>query len=179
MSNRLNLTLKALVNCCIIICFLYQNPITMFIMKNSSFFYAGKNPFACRISATILLMLILGIYPLALKSQSEWTAPETADAYNNSYKGNASATTAGKKLYMQFCAICHGNKGKGDGLAGMSLKPRPANFTKEDIQKQSDGAIYWKITEGKPPMAAYKTVLTEEQRWQLVNYIRALAKKKK
>jgi len=42
------------------------------------------------------------------------------------------------------------------------------------VQNQSDGAIYWKITNGNPPMASYKETLTEEQRWQLVNYIREL-----
>jgi len=75
-----------------------------------------------------------------------------------------------------YCAICHGKKGKGDGVAGMALKPRPADFTKDVIQKQTDGAIYWKLTEGKAPMAAYKETLSEEQRWQLVNFIRSLRK---
>ena len=103
-----------------------------------------------------------------------WSAPKNADQIKNPYKGNENATLTGKQLYTQFCAICHGKKGKGDGVAGMALKPRPSNFTKEIVQKQSDGAIYWKVTEGKPPMAAYKETLTDEQRWQLVNYIRSL-----
>ena len=83
----------------------------------------------------------------------------------------------GRKLYASYCASCHGDKGKGDGLAGMTLKPRPANFKKDALQAQSDGAIFWKITEGRAPMAAYKGALTEEQRWQLVNYIRQLGSK--
>ena len=105
-----------------------------------------------------------------------WVAPSSANNLVNPLAGNPSATVAGKTLYKQFCAICHGDKGKGNGLAGMSLKPRPANFTKADVQKQTDGAIYWKINEGKTPMASYKTTLTEEQRWQLVNYIRTFNK---
>jgi mono/diheme cytochrome c family protein len=59
-------------------------------------------------------------------------------------------------------------------MAGMALKPRPADFSKDIIQNQTDGAIYWKLTEGKAPMAAYKETLTKEQRWQLVNFIRSL-----
>ena len=58
-----------------------------------------------------------------------------------------------------------------------NLKPRPGNFTKDAVQLQTDGAIYWKMTEGRAPMASYKTALTEQQRWQLVNYIRQLGGK--
>lgn len=54
----------------------------------------------------------------------------------------------------------------------MALKPWPANLTKDLVQDQSDGALFWKITEGRTPMAAYKDVLTEEERWQLINFIR-------
>lgn len=85
---------------------------------------------------------------------------------------------SGKKLYTQLCAICHGNEGKGDGMAGMALNPKPANFTTKQFQAQSNGAIYWKITEGKPPMASYKSTLTDEQRWELIAYLRTLGKKK-
>jgi len=108
--------------------------------------------------------------------ETTWVAPKSADALTNPLKGNASATEEGKKLYTNMCAICHGNKGKGDGMAGMSLNPRPTNFTKENIQNQTDGAIYWKITEGRAPMASYKAVLKDNQRWQLVNYIRTFKK---
>lgn len=112
-----------------------------------------------------------------MNAQSNWTAPASANKLQNPYKGNKTATAEGKKLYNQLCVVCHGNKGKGDGLAGMNLKPRPANLTSSKVQSQSDGAIFWKITEGKPPMASYKQALTDQQRWQLVNYIRQLGGK--
>lgn len=105
----------------------------------------------------------------------EWQAPPEADNLTNPLKDNASATESGKKIYQQMCAICHGNKGKGDGVAGMGLNPRPTDLTKQ-VQDQTDGAIYWKVTEGRSPMASYKEILNEEQRWQLVNYIRTLKK---
>lgn len=105
-----------------------------------------------------------------------WTAPVTADKMDNPLKGDDGATSKGKKLYKQMCAICHGDAGKGDGMAGSSLSPRPANFTLANIQDQTDGAIYWKLTEGRAPMAAYKAILKDDQRWQLVNYIRTFKK---
>lgn len=111
-----------------------------------------------------------------LGQSADWAAPKSADALKNPSRENVEAIQAGKKLYVQYCSVCHGDKGKGDGIAGLSLKPKPANFTSSKIQQQSDGAIFWKLTEGKAPMAAYKLILTDEQRWQLVNYIRVFKK---
>lgn len=134
-----------------------------------------NNSIISRIALVCVIALVFTISPNDLMAQNgNWTAPKSADNYKNPYKGNEKATLAGKKLYATMCAICHGNKGKGDGMAGMALKPRPADFTKDNIQSQTDGAIYWKLTEGKAPMAAYKETLTEQQRWQLVNFIRSL-----
>ncbi len=106
-----------------------------------------------------------------------WKAPASANELVNPYKGNAAETAKGKTLYMQMCSVCHGKTGKGDGVAGVNLKPRPADHTSAAVQSQTDGAIYWKLTNGNPPMASYKTILTDEQRWDLVNFIRTLKKK--
>ncbi len=114
--------------------------------------------------------------PVFGQKPTDWKAPQEANNIENPLKGNTTVITEGKVLYNNMCGICHGTKGKGDGMAGMSLKPRPTNFTKAAVQSQSDGAIYWKITEGRAPMATYKASLTEEQRWQLVNYIRTFSK---
>ena len=105
-----------------------------------------------------------------------WMAPKSADQLKNPFKGNIEATKEGKKLYLRYCKVCHGSTGKGDGPAGLALKPRPSDHTSDRIQNQSDGAIFWKITQGRTPMASYRKVLTEEQRWKMVNYIRELAK---
>lgn len=140
--------------------------------------YKKKSSYKFRkgIFTLIVLMIALTVPIEETFGQSSWTAPKSANSLKNPLKADKTATDSGKSLYKLYCAICHGDKGKGDGMAGMSLKPRPANFTKEAFFKQSDGAIYWKLTEGKAPMASYKTVLTEEQRWQLVNYITTLKK---
>jgi mono/diheme cytochrome c family protein len=117
---------------------------------------------------------LIGSSPIYQKG--DWKAPKEADALKNPVKDSEEATLEGQKLYTNMCVICHGKKGKGDGVAGVNLNPRPTNFTTTNVQQQTDGAIYWKITEGRVPMASYKSILTEEQRWQLVNYIRKLKK---
>lgn len=132
-----------------------------------------------------ILILTLGVVitvattGFKLVESSEWVAPAEADKVINPLKGIADATKSGKKLYVKYCTICHGAKGKGDGVAGAALTPKPADFSKDKFHNQTDGAIHWKLTEGRSPMASYKTILNEEQRWQLVNYMRTFKKVKK
>jgi mono/diheme cytochrome c family protein len=146
--------------------------------------------------STFLVLLILGVVmvlmsatinsgtkpgPMASLTGGEWVAPASADTAKNPLKGNIASIAEGKKIYAKYCVVCHGEKGKGDGIAAAGLTPRPADHSSEKIQKQSDGALFWKITTGRPPMASYKT-FSLEQRWQVVNYIRTLnapAKSKK
>ncbi len=126
----------------------------------------------------IVQILYLGVFLFGvgphLFAQTSWTAPPSANDLKNPFKEDASATQEGKKIYSQMCALCHGPKGKGKGAAGLSLDPKPSDFLSIKVVDESDGAIFWKMTEGNPPMAAYNTLLTEDQRWKLVNYIRKL-----
>ena len=109
----------------------------------------------------------------------EWIAPPEADKIKNPLVGDKKSTDAGKALYNIYCIACHGEKGKGDGPASLTIKTKPADHTSPKIQKQSDGAIYWKLTEGRSTleMVSYKMVLSDNERWQLVNYIRTLSQK--
>lgn len=108
-----------------------------------------------------------------------WVAPEYTNKVMNPFKGNANATADGKRIYSQMCVLCHGLKGEGNGEAGLSLEKKPANFLALKVINETDGAIFWKITHGKAPMATYEELLTEDQRWKLVNYIRELEINKK
>lgn len=129
-----------------------------------------------KIFYSISLLLFIGTCSNNLRAQSDWEAPKEADELVNPLNDFAKSAKNGKKIYTQMCTICHGTKGKGDGVAGISLKPEPGNFTTDNVQNQTDGAIYWKLTNGRAPMAAYKEILTETQRWELVNYIRTFKK---
>ena len=132
-----------------------------------------------KLATTLLITLLIFVSTSSFngfQQPTKWEAPKEADNIKNPLTDNSIATVDGKKLYTKMCVICHGNKGKGDGVAGMALKPKPTNLTTTDVQQQTDGAIYWKLTEGRAPMAAYKASLSEDERWQLVNYIRQLRK---
>ena len=126
---------------------------------------------------TVIILMLLAFAGMGFhySYSCEWKAPESADQIKNPLKGDQKAVAAGETLFMQQCAVCHGNKGKGNGVAGASLNPKPANFWKDCVQQQSDGALYWKLNEGRGPMPSFSH-LTEEQKWELVHFIRTFKK---
>lgn len=109
-------------------------------------------------------------------AQDKWEAPESANKITNPLKTDSNAALSGKRTFKMLCVICHGAKGKGDGIGGTGLTPQPTDLTNGDVQSQTDGALFWKLTHGRPPMAAYETAIPEKKRWELINYIRTLKK---
>ena len=126
----------------------------------------------------LMPFLICCCFSSAFSQTRKFPSPPSADANVNPLKGNAASILEGKKIYIMYCVTCHGSKGKGDGIAAPGLSKTPADHTSDFVQKQTDGALYWVITNGNNPMPTYKTTLTETQRWQLINYIRTIAKHK-
>jgi len=122
----------------------------------------------------LLATIFLGLNGYA--QMKVFQAPAYADTIHNPLKGVAASAAGGQTTYKTFCAPCHGAKGKGDGVAAAGLPKAPADHTSAMIQKQSDGALFWMINTGNTPMPSYKGALTETQIWQLVTYIRTLAK---
>lgn len=124
-------------------------------------------------SIAVTAFLFIGSNSLA---QENWVAPVSADEIVNPLKGDANAAASGKKTYKMLCVVCHGAKGKGDGIGSAGLQPKPTDLTSTKVQAQTDGAIFWKIEEGRSPMPSYKTTLPEKKRWEIINYIRKLKK---
>lgn len=128
----------------------------------------------------ILLLFISFFIHIEAKAQRKtWVAPKEADNVKNPLAGNTEIVQYAKVIYTTYCGPCHGSKGKGDGVAAVGLAKKPADHSSDYVQKQTDGALYWMVTTGNSPMPSYKTVLTDNQRWELINYIRTLANNKK
>ena len=110
-----------------------------------------------------------------------WSVPNAAASLKNPVQSDAASIKNGKTLYHAYCSSCHGDKGKGDGPAAASLNPKPADHTSNAVQAESDGAIYYKISEGhsKTAMPPFKSVLSADQRWAIVNFMRTLGTKSK
>ena len=112
------------------------------------------------------------------QNPAPWVAPASASAKKNPVAGKPEAVAAGKQLFTTTCVPCHGPAGHGDGAAAAALNPKPAKFTSPAIVGESDGALFWKLSEGRGAMVPFKTTLSEAQRWALVAYIRTLQGKK-
>ena len=85
------------------------------------------------------------------------------------------AAAAGEEVFMSSCKSCHGPEGHGDGPAAASLDPRPRNLV--ELQKQvRDDYLFWRISTGRDgtAMISWEGILTDEQIWQLVAFIRTL-----
>jgi mono/diheme cytochrome c family protein len=130
-----------------------------------------------KIVSAILLTGATFISAIAIAQQKPWVAPVAAQSVNNPVGQTPDALKDGKSLYMTNCSPCHGEKGKGDGPAAVALNPKPADHTSAALNNETDGSLFWKISEGRSPMPQYKKMFTETQRWELVNYIRTLSKK--
>lgn len=115
--------------------------------------------------------------PVAVKSAASQITKENLGAYiaNDAKLG---LVASGKKLYDTNCASCHGAAGKGDGVGGTSLNPKPRDFTAAGSAwtfGNSAKSIYHTLHSGSPGtgMASYKTLLPEE-RWALVHFVQSL-----
>ena len=88
---------------------------------------------------------------------------------------SAEPVAMGRALYAQNCADCHGASGKGDGKAGRDLDPAPTDLTGAEVAGLGEQALFNKISRGRKPMPAFRKLLSEEQRWQVVRYVRTLS----
>lgn len=108
-------------------------------------------------------------------AQGPWVAPESEKAKKNPLPSDKKVVEQGEKVAKTNCASCHGAKGKGDGAAAVALNPRPADWTSSRVQDESDGELFWKISNGRGPMPPWKH-LSENDRWAVIRYIRSLKK---
>ena len=128
----------------------------------------------------MLFLLVLGALILAAcggGGSGESAALESvpADFAGKTNPLGADAATEGAKVYQVNCESCHGPQGHGDGPAGVVLDPQPKNLP--DLAAQvGDDYLFWRVSTGKPgtSMAPWAGILTDEQIWQAVAYVRTL-----
>jgi mono/diheme cytochrome c family protein len=104
-----------------------------------------------------------------------WVAPARAAKKANPEHRDANSIQVGKRIFERECLSCHGAKGLGDGPKAADLERHPGNLALPAMWDESDGALFWKISEGNAPMPATKTLLSEDERWHVINYVRTLA----
>ncbi|QEC65633.1 c-type cytochrome [Mucilaginibacter ginsenosidivorans] len=106
-----------------------------------------------------------------------WPVPEKNAKMPNPVKSSKESIANGKSLWNLHCASCHGKTGLGDGSKAAQLKTQPEDMTKGAAQTQSDGSIFYKISEGRDDMPSFKKKIPDpDDMWSLVNFIRTLKK---
>lgn len=121
----------------------------------------------------ILLLVSISFCFSALDAQSENVEiPASADELINPYSDDPKAFIKAMKVYKKVCWVCHGDNGKGDGPGAAELSTKPADFNAPLVLNQTDGALFWWISHGGNGMQPFHDVLTEEQIWNLVTYVR-------
>jgi len=111
----------------------------------------------------------------AVDSMSDkWLSPESSATKRNPIAPTQGSIAAGQKIYSKTCMMCHGKSGDADGPAAIELNVHPARLSDPQLNTETDGALFWKITTGKKPMPAFGRRISETDRWNLINYIRTL-----
>jgi len=123
----------------------------------------------------MLLAAVLLAFMPKTNDQKPWPVPDAAKNKPNPVKSDATSIAAGKNTYNLQCKSCHGTKGKGDGPKAATLDTECGDFSKATVQAQTDGALFYKISEGRKDMPSFKKKITEPNDiWSVVNYLRTL-----
>jgi mono/diheme cytochrome c family protein len=119
-------------------------------------------------SALTLLAAAIG-QNVSYQPDPNWRVPAEAAARPNPLAQRSQLVAGGKKLFLRNCAECHNQDGSG------IVKKHAADLQLRVVQAQSDGALFWKITNGNPDrgMPSFSK-LPELERWQLVLYLHML-----
>ena len=121
--------------------------------------------------ASALLVLGIGVGGVTVTDAYQRSLP-------NPIPADAASLARGQQVYQTSgCASCHGDTGRGDGLAGRVLRPRPADFRIHMAAGHTDQELFNWISNGVDgtAMPAFGNQFSEQQRWDVINYIRGFA----
>lgn len=118
------------------------------------------------------------VLPLQCRSQEPAKPASDSAKKENPIKSSPTSLASGKKKYGQDCAMCHGKEGAGDGDLAEDMKLKLKDLRDADVLKDlSDGDMYNLINNGKGKMMGEEGRLKPDEIWDVVNFVRSLAKK--
>jgi cytochrome c5 len=113
-----------------------------------------------------IALLTIGIQA----SAQTWVVPDDQKTVVAPFKFTPDMQKQGEQIYLKNCQSCHGLMGK-DNWA--KLTPPPGDLAKEKAQKQTDGELFYRITAGKIPMPEFRNIISEDERWWVIAYMRS------
>ncbi len=110
--------------------------------------------------------------PLAKCLAEPWLAPASAKELKSPLPVSPKVLQFGRASYEIYCEGCHGPAGDGRGTIALKFSVPAINIGASSVQAQTDGELFWKISTGKGAMPAWKSLLSDEDRWRLVAFVR-------
>jgi mono/diheme cytochrome c family protein len=121
----------------------------------------------------IMFFAILCLLADSSIAQTPWIVPADRNAKLSTTVFTEQNQTSGKDLYQTNCKSCHGDPGKNNVI---KLVPPPPDPATTQLQQNTDGALHYKISEGRGAMPAFKNVLISTDIWNLIAYLRSYNK---
>jgi mono/diheme cytochrome c family protein len=112
-------------------------------------------------------LLALALLPVTSSNGGERRAPAATPE----------SVAAGKGIFFEYCSGCHGRRADGRGPQSLNLIPRPQNFRNAQFVKYlTDERMFTSISGGVrgTAMPSFEMTLSEEKRWQVINFLRSL-----
>jgi len=129
---------------------------------------------------TLKFLMVIGVICvglLAFKSldQEPWKVPAKYEKMTNPEDASKENINIGKSMYSKHCKSCHGKEGLGDGPKADEVEGELGDFSSEEFQAQTDGAIFYKSYIGRDDMPSFEKKMSEEDMWLTVHYMRTMA----
>lgn len=102
-----------------------------------------------------------------------WVVPEEAKTKVCPFLFTPETVKSGEGVFQKNCKSCHGDPGKQNFA---KLVPPPGDPASAVFQQQTDGEMYFRVTTGKAPMPQFGSILSDEERWKVIAYLRSFNK---
>ncbi|MBK7852526.1 MAG: cytochrome c [Bacteroidetes bacterium] len=110
-----------------------------------------------------------------------YTYPNTPEGYEqaglelkNPLQKTEANMAEGLRLYQNYCIICHGEKGLGDGPVVLKNGPKPPAYNSDLLKNLPEGKMFHTTEYGKNMMGSHASQLTASQRWKIIMYVQTL-----
>lgn len=125
------------------------------------------------IAGSLMFSVLILLSFTAVKQNPDWVVPGQYQNMENPTTADGESLAIAKSLWSKHCKSCHGKKGLGDGPKAAELDTPCGDFSSDEFQNQTDGALFYKTTVGKDDMPKYDSKIPDdEDRWHLVNLMR-------
>jgi mono/diheme cytochrome c family protein len=129
--------------------------------------------------SSLIALVSVSLLNLNVSGQAQpkpWDVPANFKTMKNPVAQGDASNKTGLALYTKNCASCHGKTGLGDGVKARMLKEFPGDFSGAFYQNQTDGDHFYKTKTGRGEMPKYEGKLSDDEIWNIVNYMRTFKK---